>query len=79
VLTAQQRATVNLNVIRNENAPFFQRTPYFTTIERNINIGDTVFTVTAFDADFSTSNSVSGNVKIFTFQLLSIYIKSDLL
>ena len=44
-------ARVTINIIRNENDPFFVNTPYVTTISETTVIGTRVITVTARDND----------------------------
>jgi hypothetical protein len=53
-----QRATVTVNVLRNNNAPQFIRTPYQTTINRDQGLNTAILTVTATDADFNSQNNV---------------------
>ncbi|GFN78435.1 protocadherin fat 4, partial [Plakobranchus ocellatus] len=48
---AQQTATVQVNVFRNQNTPAFLNTPYATTIQENTGLGQSIFRVTANDAD----------------------------
>lgn len=44
-------AIVTINIIRNENDPFFVNTPYITTIPETTTLGSLVLTVTARDND----------------------------
>ena len=44
-------ARVTINIIRNENDPFFVNTPYVTTIPETTGLGNVVITVTARDND----------------------------
>jgi len=44
-------ATVRINIIRNENDPYFINTPYETTVQETDSVGTSVITVTARDDD----------------------------
>ncbi|GFR89571.1 protocadherin Fat 4 [Elysia marginata] len=48
---AAQTATVQVNVFRNQNTPVFINTPYATTVQENTGVGQSIFRVTATDAD----------------------------
>lgn len=50
-LTSSQRASVIINVVRNQFPPNFINTPYATTINRTVLQGTTVYTVSAVDQD----------------------------
>lgn len=50
-LQSTNAATVTITVLRNNNGPIFQQTPYRKDISQNINSGTSVFRVTATDAD----------------------------
>lgn len=50
-LTSSQRASVIINVIRNQFPPNFISTPYATTINRTVLQGTNIFTVSAVDQD----------------------------
>lgn len=52
-LTSSEAASVTINVIRNNNGPVFQNTPYSSDISLNVGSGTSVFQVTATDADVS--------------------------
>ena len=58
-LTSLNPARVTVNVIRNRQAPVFINTPYFTTINRTLGIGLSVFEVEARDSDTQVSTSRS--------------------
>lgn len=45
-------ATITINIVRNTQSPVFTNSgQYATTIDQNLNIGTSVFTVTATDGD----------------------------
>lgn len=50
-LSATFNARVVINIVRNENDPFFVNTPYVTTIPETTALGTVVITVTARDND----------------------------
>ena len=50
-LQSQQAATVTITVLRNNNGPVFQETPYTRGISQNTISGTSVYRVTATDAD----------------------------
>ncbi|KAJ8318063.1 hypothetical protein KUTeg_003154 [Tegillarca granosa] len=51
VRTANDRASVTVNIQRNQNPPIFFNTSYFSVIREDVNVGTSVVTVTATDAD----------------------------
>ena len=55
-------ASVEINVIRNTQAPFFINTPYQTTINYTISSGSQVFLVTAQDNDVFPYNATTFSV-----------------
>ena len=60
-LAQSQLALVTLSVIRNNGAPQFILTPYAATISRDLNVGNSVYTVSATDIDFNSFSNVSIN------------------
>ena len=44
-------STVIINMVRNENPPIFIEEPYVTTIAESFAIGQSVYRITATDAD----------------------------
>ncbi|WAQ96421.1 FAT4-like protein [Mya arenaria] len=64
-------ATVTITVIRNENCPVFQNTPYSTDISQSVATGTSVFSVTATDADgVRIRASDNGNPACSTFEVV---------
>jgi hypothetical protein len=57
-LTSSQRASVIINVIRNQFPPNFINTPYATTVNRTIFQGTTIFTVSAVDQDTQVGDAI---------------------
>lgn len=52
-------ATITINIVRNTQSPVFTNSgQYATTIDQNLNIGTSVFTVTATDGDTVTPYNV---------------------
>lgn len=52
---AAQSATVTINVVRNQNTPFFVNEPYSRLIQENLPTGTSIYQVTARDADATVS------------------------
>lgn len=50
-LQSQNSATVTINVIRNNQPPVFQNTPYVQSVSQSTTQNTPVFQVTATDAD----------------------------
>ena len=65
---AAQTATVQVNVFRNQNTPVFISTPYATTVQENTGVGQSIFRVTATDADQPVSDFFS---VVFQIQCIS--------
>lgn len=57
--SANNFASVEINVIRNTQPPFFINTPYDTSIEYTANAGLEVFTATARDNDVAPYNTIT--------------------
>ena len=53
---AAQTATVQVNVFRNQFTPQFVNVPYATTVQENTGVSQSIFRVTATDADQVVSN-----------------------
>ena len=49
------QAAVTINVVRNQNTPFFINRPYAALIDQNLTIGSTVFQIEADDGDTKVS------------------------
>ena len=47
--------TVRINVLRNPNGPQWERSEYFNSVSENVNVGSTIFNVTATDRDVDVS------------------------
>lgn len=58
-LTTNQRASVTVSVFRNNNPPIFVNAIYSTTISRDQGTTNSIYSVTANDADFNSINNVS--------------------
>jgi len=56
-----QRASVSVSILRNNNPPVFIFTPYSTTISKDQGTTNSIYTVTANDADFTGQNNVRLN------------------
>lgn len=52
---AAQSATVTINVIRNQNTPYFINEPYTRLIQENLPTGTSIYQVTARDNDSPVS------------------------
>lgn len=52
---AAQSATVTINVIRNQNTPYFINEPYSRLIQENLPTGTSIYQVTARDNDSPVS------------------------
>lgn len=56
--TSDQTANVEINVLRNTQAPFFINTPYDRSIDYTVALGYSVFTATAVDNDDAPYNII---------------------
>ena len=63
-LTSLAPARVTVNVIRNRQAPVFVNTPYFTTINRTLGIGLSVYEVEAVDSDTDVSTNIRHRIHV---------------
>lgn len=65
-------ATITINIVRNTQSPVFTNSgQYATTIDQNLNIGTSVFTVTATDGDTVVCIVIDTQT---TFVLISFYL-----
>lgn len=58
-LQSSNRATVNVDVIRNENAPIFFSSTYEASIRQDIAVTTTITTVSASDEDTAVSGRLA--------------------